>query len=328
MSNVRSICLLLGVLALGWLGASCGNGARSVPASAIAVVGDRTISRSQLSALMLQAQQSYAVRGRPFPAAGTPGYEHLQQLAVALLVEQAELEQEAPRLGVEIDSGKVEARLGRLKEDSFGGSEERYRARLRTAQMTDAQVRSAVRAQLLVEAVREAVTAEIAVGTDAVKQYYERHLAEYSTAPRRAVRHILVRTRVVADRVAARLGAGGSFAALARAYSIDPRTRARGGLLVLVRGRTLPSLDRVAFSLGVSRISRPFQTRFGWELVLAVSPIRHGPTTPFARVRDGIRRRLLGLRRDQAFNRWLDGVRAKYARRTAFAEGFAPPEPS
>jgi foldase protein PrsA len=325
---MRPIRLLLTPLAVAVLLVACGHDSPSVPASAIAVVGDRTILRSQFAALMAEARQSYEARGRPFPAAGTPAYEHLKRLAVSLLVEQAELEQEAPRLGVQVGEPEVEARLRQLKEQSFGGSDKRYRARLRAARMTDAQVRATLRAQLVGEAVRQAVTANVTVDAQAAQQYYEHHLAAYTTPHSRLVRHILVRTRALAQQLSRRLDAGASFAALARARSIDPRTRDEGGRLTLVEGRTAPSLDKVAFSLGTGRISRPFRTPFGWELVEALAPIEPGRTTPFARVRDGIRRRLLAQRRDQAFHRWLAKVQANFARRTAFADGFAPADGS
>jgi foldase protein PrsA len=323
---MRSIRLLLAALALASLAASCGSDSISVPAKAIAVVGDRTISRSQFDALMTQARQSYAAQHRDFPAAGTPAYDRLKRLAVDLLVEQAELAQEAPKLGVHVDEDQVEAKLHELKEESFGGSEQRYRARLRAAGMTDAQVRSALRAQLLVDAVRQTVAADVTVEAAAAQQYYEGHMGRYSRPRTRAVRHILVSTRAAADRVASSLGDGASFATLARRFSRDQRTRARGGLLTLVEGRTSPSLDRVAFSLGTGQTSPPFHTAFGWELVQAVSAVTPPRTIPFAAVRDGIRRALLAQRRAEAFEHWLGSVRDKFQDRTAFAAGYAPTE--
>jgi parvulin-like peptidyl-prolyl isomerase len=322
---MRSIRLLLAPLALASLAASCGGqDSLSVPSSAIAVVGDRTISRSQFTALMAQARQSYAAQGRPFPATGSAAYTELKRLAVSLLVEQAELDQKAPGLGVRIDYAQVEAGIRRLKEESFGGSEQRYRTRLRAAGMTDAQVRSAVRAQLLAEAVRLEVTADVTVKIQAVQQYYERHLGDYTTPRNRVIRHILVRTRAAAERAASRFAAGASFATIAERSSVDSSTREQGGRLRLVEGRTAPDLDRVAFSLGVGRISRPFRTSFGWELVQAVSPTRPRQTRPFAAVRDGIRRHLLTERRARVFKQWLERMRSEFESRTAFAKGFAP----
>ena len=322
---MRPLRLLLAPLALATpLAAGCGHDAPLVPRSAIAVVGDRTITRTEFEALIAQARDSYRNRKQAFPAEDTRAYGNLKSLAVRLLVERAQLEQKAPGLGVDIQDGAVDARLLQLKNDAFGGSEARYRARLREEGMTDADVRSAVRAELLSAAVYQAVTADVSVPTQAAKQYYESHVATYSTPPTRVVRHILVRTKAAAGGVYASLRTGGSLAALARRYSRDSSTRGHGGLITLIAGRTAPSLDRVAFSLATGGVSPPFHTRFGWEIVQAVAPSHPRRTTPFAAVREAIRRTLLGQRREQAFRRWLASVRKDFAPKIAYAEGFAP----
>ena len=322
---MRSLRLLLVPLALVLpLAVGCGHGTPSVPRSAIAVVGDRTIARAEFEALIAQARDSYRSRGRVFPAVGTRAYDELKRLAVRLLVERAQLEQKAPSLGVNIDPAVVDARLRRLKEDTFGGSEERYRARLKEERMTDAGIRAALRAELLSAAVYQAVTADVSVTTQALKRYYEEHIEAYSTPATRLVRHILVRTKAAALRAYEGLRAGASFAGLARRYSRDASTREHGGLLTLVAGQTAPALDRVAFSLATGALSRPFRTSFGWELVRAAATVHHGKTKQFADVREAIRRKLLERRRGQMFQRWLAEMRAEFAPKTAYAEGFAP----
>jgi hypothetical protein len=229
---MRPVCVLFAPLALASaLAAGCGHDPLVVPKSAIAVVGDRTITRAQFGELMAQARRSYAVRGRPFPVPGTRAYAELKTTAVRLLVERAELEQKAPGLGVTIDDSQVEARRTLLIEGTFGGDDGRYRARLREEGMTDAQVRSALRAQLLTDAISQAVTADVTVGTAAVQRYYEDHIGDYTTA---------------------------------------------------------------------------------------------GRTTPFATVRESIRRQLLAAKRTRVFNEWLAGVRREFTPSTVYAEGFAP----
>ena len=323
---MRAIRLLFAPLALGTLLAvGCGREAPSVPESAIAVVGDATILRAQFDSVMAQAERSYAASGRRFPASGTAAHIELQQLAVRVLVEQAELEQEGPKLGVHVDAAHVEARLRDLKE-SLGG-ETGYRRRLSAVGMTDGQIRAAIRAQLVSAGVRAAVTAEVTVGHAAVKRYYEANLRTYSSPQARAIRHILVRSHASAMRVFSAAQAGGSFAALARRHSRDPRTRDRGGALTLIAGSTAPELDRVAFALPTGRLSRPFRTRFGWELVQALKPVQPRRVRPLAAVSASIRTTLLTERRNRAFATWLARVEDDFAQRTAYADGFAPGSP-
>ena len=142
---------LLAVLTL----AGCGNEA-GVPPSAIAVVGGRPVSRAAFAAQIDQARRSHAASGRTFPAPGTPGYEYLKAIAVRILVERAELDIQADRLGIAITPAQIEARLGRFKQSAFRGSERLYRQRLREQRTTDAEVRAGIRDELLAAALRNA----------------------------------------------------------------------------------------------------------------------------------------------------------------------------
>jgi hypothetical protein len=140
---------LLAALAL----AGCGDKA-VVPPSAIAVVGGRQISRAAFAAQIDEARRSYEAAGRPFPAPGTPTYARLKAIAVRLLVERAELDIEADRLGIAITPAQIDARLGRFKQSAFRGSEQLYRRRLREQRTTDPEVRAGIRDQLLAAALR------------------------------------------------------------------------------------------------------------------------------------------------------------------------------
>ena len=87
------------VAALAAVLAGCGGGGGSVPSDAIAQVGDQAITQAQFNALLAQAQKSYATQKRPFPKAGTPEYATLKNQAVQYLVQRAEFQQEAAKLG-------------------------------------------------------------------------------------------------------------------------------------------------------------------------------------------------------------------------------------
>lgn len=147
---------LAALAAAALLASGCGHGRPAVPPSAIAVVGDRPVTRAAFDTLMAQTRRAYAARGRPFPATGTPADARLRTNAVRLLVEQARVELAARRLGVEIPALQVAARLRRFKQAGFGGNEKLYREALRREGQTDAQVRAAIRTGLLVDAVKRA----------------------------------------------------------------------------------------------------------------------------------------------------------------------------
>lgn len=172
---MRALLPLVVVASL--VGGCGGQKTAHVPASAIAVVGGRTITRDAYDAEIARSRRAYAAQHRRFPAAGTTAYAQLRAAAVRLLVERSQLEQEAPGLGVTVDDAQVDARRRLLIDTTFGGDEARYRARLRAQVMTDGDVRSALRAQLLSQRVFAAVTANVKPKTaEARREAFDRWL--------------------------------------------------------------------------------------------------------------------------------------------------------
>jgi hypothetical protein len=135
--------------------AGCGHDRATVPPDAVALVGDRPVLRSSLDDQLGQSRRAYATRGQTFPKPGTDAYRRLQDNAVRLLVDRTRLELAAQKLGIAIRPAQVDARLRRFKQAAFGGSEARYRARLRATGMTDADLRRATRDELLVAALEK-----------------------------------------------------------------------------------------------------------------------------------------------------------------------------
>ncbi len=100
--------------------------------------------------------------------------------------------------------------------------------------------------------------------------------------PEIGARHILIRTdstvtpdsaRAVIEDLRARVLAGESFEDLAREFSQDPGSGARGGDLgTFGRGRMVPPFEAAAFALeNVGDVSEPVESRFGVHLIQLTS---------------------------------------------------------
>jgi SurA-like N-terminal domain len=149
---VRHLVPLLVVLALVGCG---GHSSRTVPPGAIATVGNHAIPRAALDAELARAERAYRARGQAFPARATQAYRQLEDAAVQVLVDRVRLEVEAERAGIAVPEAHVDERLSRLKQTAFGGDQKRYRAQLRSTGMTEAEVREAIRTQLLADALKD-----------------------------------------------------------------------------------------------------------------------------------------------------------------------------
>jgi parvulin-like peptidyl-prolyl isomerase len=318
----RSLVLILLTLGL----AVPTGAAAAVPADAIALVAGEPIARASFDQLMHRAECSFRSQGRAFPELGTDAFRQLRDSAVAFLVQRVEFAQKASQLGIAVSVDAVEQRLDAIKKE-FYNSEEEYQKQLRAACLDETTVRVEVRNQLMGERLFETVTSGVTVSDSELSAHYRANLTKFRQRERRVVRHIMVRTRAVAERLYARIRAGESFAKLARQYSTDVGTRRNGGRLTIERGETVRNFDRVAFSLRRHEISRPFRTQYGWHVVQALSNVHAARTRPFKEVRDEIRELLLTARKNAAFRQFVDQLRAEYADKLEYAAGFVPGSP-
>lgn len=112
---------------------------------------------------------------------------------------------------------------------------------------------------------------------DVLKAIYEVQKTHRFTTPgQREASHILIRFNgdaakayTKAKKVAAELAAGGDFATLAKKYSDDPGSRAKGGKLGwLSAGMTAPTFNQALFGLAKpGAVSAPVKTKFGWDII-------------------------------------------------------------
>lgn len=127
----------------------------------------------------------------------------------------------------------------------------------------------------------EEMQAWIAANGEAIEQYYETNKYKYTNLEKMArARHILIgvaedatdeekaKARGEIEALAARIKAGESFADLARQYSEDPGSGAKGGDLgYSPRGRMVPEFDDVMFALEPGKVSDIVETKFGFHII-------------------------------------------------------------
>nr|MDQ2982265.1 peptidylprolyl isomerase [Actinomycetota bacterium] len=339
--------LIRSCAALVLLVAACGSGggSKKVSGDSVAVVGDKSISKSDWDALLTQTRRSFQATKRQFPKDGTVALASLKTNATQFLIQSSEYQQEADKLGIKVSDKDVEARLGQIKKQYYGSSppgqpaasptetEKRYQAALKQQGFTDEEVRAGIKLQIVREKVFKKVTSDVKVSDDDVKAYYEKHKQAYATVAQpesRDVRHILVKKKALADSIYQQLQADPSkFPALARKYSTDTSSKVAGGKLPggAIKGRTVPPFDKVAFSIKTNEISKPVHTQFGWHIIQAlgaIKPRKPATPTPLAQVREQIRQQLLSEKRNSEMQSWLAGIKKSYCKRIGYQAGYAP----
>ena len=101
---MRRLPLILCFAALVLLVAACGSGGgpKDVPNDAVAVVGDKSISKADWDALLTQTRRNFEATKRQFPAPGTVALATLKTNATQFLIQSSEYQQEADTLGVKV----------------------------------------------------------------------------------------------------------------------------------------------------------------------------------------------------------------------------------
>jgi parvulin-like peptidyl-prolyl isomerase len=324
----RSLALAAAVLAaVTMVAAGCG-GSDEVPADSVAVVNGSSITRASLDDLLARAKKSYTAQKRAFPKAGTSEYQTLQTQAVAYLVQRQEYASEADKLGVKVTDGQIAKKIADVKKQYFSGSQAKFEKGLADQGYTEATLREDIRSQLLTEGIYKKITADVNVTDADLKDYYEKNKANYTVPESRSVRHILVKTRAEADQIHAQLVAGGDFAAIAKAKSIDPGSKNLGGKLVVSRGQTVAPFDKAAFSLKTNELSQPVKTQFGYHIIQPLADVKPGSVTPFKQVESQIRTQLESQKKNDAVNKWVADVEKQYKGKVQYAAGFEPPDTS
>lgn len=328
MKISRSLFALLMLAAVAALAAGCGGGSSSsgtVPPGAIASVGSDTIPKSQFSLVLGAAKSSYKQQGQTFPALGTAQYNQVRDQVVTYLVQQDELTQGGKQIGVTVTQQDVDKRIAQLKKHYFKGNEKKWNAALKASGETLQQVELQVRGQVLGEKIYNKVTSGVTVSDAAVKSYYEKNKASYTSKPTRTVRHILVSSKAKADKIESELKHGASFAVLAKKYSTDTTSAKHGGSLgAITKGEMVPPFDTVAFALKTGQISQPVHSVYGWHIIQALTPVTPAHVTPFSQLQTQIRTSLLQQKKSAVMTQWSNKLKKQFDGKVHYQAGYQP----
>jgi peptidyl-prolyl cis-trans isomerase D len=144
----------------------------------------------------------------------------------------------------------------------------------------------------------------VQVSDDMLKLQYQANIQQYQVPNRVHVEHILFMTvgkpdaeveeiRKKAEDVLKQVKKGGKFEDLAKKYSEDPGSKAKGGDLGwITQGQTVPEFEKTAFSLSPGQVSDLVKTQYGFHIIKVLEK-EAAHTKPFDEVKDSLRAPLL-----------------------------------
>jgi len=146
--------------------------------------------------------------------------------------------------------------------------------------------------QFLAQTVVGERAAQLPLGDEVLRRYYEGHLAEFEQPGRVRARHIVVKTQAEAESILGRLRRNADFVQLARASNIDSTRDTGGELGWVARGVMVAGFEKALFSLKVGEVSPVVQTPFGFHLV-KVEEIESPARKPFESVMAEVRQKVM-----------------------------------
>jgi foldase protein PrsA len=327
--KTRLLLVPLCLATVATLAAGCGGGSGSVSADSVAVVSGTPISKSSFTDLMNVGLANFQAKGQTPPKVGTPLYSQLKDQTVTYLVQQEELQQQAQKLGVTVTPKDIDARLKQITTTYYGGSQKKLDAALKKDHLTLAEVKQyEIQPQLLGQKVYDKVTSSVLVSKADAKKYYDQNKTTFTTPAEttRSVRHILVDSKSLANKLEGELKNGASFAKLAKKYSKDTSSAQLGGKLNAVKGQLVKPFQDVAFSLKTGQTSQPVHSQFGWHIIQALGPVKNtsAHTQPFSQAYAQIQQQLLTTKKGQVWSTWVAKLKKDYDGKVSYQTGYAP----
>jgi peptidyl-prolyl cis-trans isomerase C len=172
---------------------------------------------------------------------------------------------------------------------------------------------------ILDELLKDKLQSKVEVTQAELDAYYEQHASQLLDPLKANVSVMLLPNVYAARDLEAQVNRGGSFAKFAQRYSIDEKTKAKGGELGPYRkGLVPPEIDAVVRTLKLGMVSAPIKTDNGYYLVM-LTPLDESIIQADLATQERLRQELLSDKRRKRFEEVIADIRANAAVRFAEA---------
>ncbi len=159
-----------------------------------------------------------------------------------------------------------------------------------------------------------------------VEKYYNANKSRYGSAEKRAVDVVLTKTEAQAKAAMKEIQSGQSFASVARKVSIDPTSKANGGLIPeVIKGQEAAPLDKAVFSATKGVLSGPVKTAFGYY-VFQVTGVTAATQQPLSAVKTQIKQQLAVSRNQEQLSSFVKGFKKRWTAKTSCRAGYVVPD--
>jgi foldase protein PrsA len=249
-------------------------------------------------------------------------YKSLQTEVLGFLISSSWVLGEGSALGVKLTDKEVHKQFEKIKSAQFPKAAE-FEKFLATSGQTVSDLLLRVKLNLLSQKIESKITKQKSKVTEAqITKYYNENKSRFGTPEKRSVEIILTKTEAAAKSAKQEVQSGKSFASVAKAKSIDPTSKANGGLLPeVVKGEEEKALDTAIFSAAKNVLSGPVKTPFGYY-VFEVKGVTPGNQQPLAKVKSSIKQQLTSQQQQAALSKFVKDFKKKWQGKTECRSEF------
>lgn len=249
-------------------------------------------------------------------------YKSLQTEVLGFLISSQWVIGEASSLNVKLSDAEVKKEFTKIKNTQFPKASE-FEKFLASSGQTVSDLLLRVKLNMLSQKIqKQVVKAKSKVTQVQIEKYYDENKSKYGTPEKRNVRIVLTKTEAAASAAKKEIESGKSFASVAKKDSIDPTSKANGGLLKeVVKGEEEKALDTAIFSAGKGVLGGPVKTPFGYYVYEVVS-ISAGSQEPLSKVQSTIKQTLTATGEQTALSKFVKEFKKKWLAKTECRSGY------
>jgi parvulin-like peptidyl-prolyl isomerase len=271
----------------------------------------------------------------PKPAKGQPAptteklkktcevqYKALQQEVLGFLISSEWVVGEASALGVKLSDAEVQKQFTKIKSQQFPKPAE-FEKFLSSSGQTVSDLLLRVKLNLLSTKIQQKIVKSKGAVTQAqIAKYYNENQSRFGVPEKRGVEIVLTKTEAAANSAKKEIESGKSFASVAKRVSIDPTSKANGGLLKeVLKGQEEKALDAAIFSAKPNALGGPVKTAFGYY-IFEVTSITPGKKSSLAQVQSSIKQQLTAQNQQQALSKFVKEFKKKWMAKTECRSGY------
>ncbi|VAX18443.1 Survival protein SurA precursor (Peptidyl-prolyl cis-trans isomerase SurA) [hydrothermal vent metagenome] len=236
-----------------------------------------------------------------------------------IMVDEKVISFHAKQTAITIKESEIDKAVENIKTSNRFSDKDLEKA-LKQQGTTLGKYKENLKKQMLIRRVTNFEVSGVNVSKDEVKDYYHQNMAEFMSEEKIRVSHIVLTLTRDSDSmqkssaeekirsIKRKIDSGADFAQLAREYSNDPAAKHGGDLGWFKRGKMLPDMEVVAFSLKQGEIGGPIHTPFGLHLIKVTERVEAKPIE-FDKVADKIRSKLYNKRYQRKRTAWIKRLR-------------------